>query len=130
MLEKGMIKAVLKQPAFGEKARAKPKPSLHPAEPQPRQAEPTRARSARAGTEAAAEKARRAQLSDESEAEVERPPRKKQTVGGRAAATAPKGRGRKRPAAPGKAKASAKQCKPAGAAGSEPDSSDEDGAHL
>ena len=58
VLEKGMMRAVLKQPAFGEKARPKPPAARQPAEPTEvaaAAAEPTRARSARASAHVASE---------------------------------------------------------------------------
>ena len=78
VLEKGMMRAVLKQPAFGEKARPKPPAARQPAEPTEvaaAAAEPTRARSARASAHAASEAACRANQADaESEVEEESEP--------------------------------------------------------
>ena len=78
VLEKGMIKAVLKKPEFGKRAapqkKAKPVESAQ-APPPPPPPEPTRARSSRAGAQAASEAARRANqldaASDDEEASEE-----------------------------------------------------------
>ena len=134
ILEKGMIKAVLKKPAFGQKPKPKPpkktadKGGKAPAAPPP---EPTRARSARSGVGAAAARARQAQESEgeeeEEEEEAVRPP-KKPKAPAPAPAPAPKAkRARARPAADskGKAKAPAKR----GPAVVSQDSSDDEGAH-
>ena len=76
ILEKGMIKQVLKKPAFGQ--RGKPKKTAvggsapQSTAPEPAAPEPTRARSSRAGAHAASEAARRANQRDaESDRESE-----------------------------------------------------------
>ena len=136
ILEKGMIKAVLKKPAFGQKVKPKPKKTADkggtapPAAPPP--VEPTRARSARSGVGEAAARARRAQESEGEEEEEEeeeaavRPPKKpKAPVAAPAPKPKPKQRARARPAADAKSKAPAKK----GPAVVSQDSSDDEGAH-
>ena len=60
ILEKGMIKKVLKQPAFGQAAQRETEPAEREAE----RPKPTRARSSRASAQAASEAARRANIRD------------------------------------------------------------------
>jgi hypothetical protein len=114
VLEKGMIKAVLKKPEFGKRAapqkKAKPVESAQ-APPPPPPPEPTRARSSRAGAQAASEAARRANqldaASDDEEASEESgeeeavhpppPPRAVPTAPGKKQKAVPQGQ-RKRPA--------------------------------